>query len=68
MSAANLNVQLRLTWYARRLLIIAAVMAKLRVRLPHFLVAAVVNRSWRMRVGNGPWLPVRLDARGRVVR
>jgi hypothetical protein len=66
MATCNTNVQVRLAFYARWLLLVATVLARLHVRVPHRWVVAVVNKSWRMRFGNGPWVRARMDARGRL--
>jgi hypothetical protein len=65
----NMNVQARLAWYARWLLIGAALLTKhTGLRVPHRFVIAVTNRSWRMQIGNGPWQRVRIDNQGRIVK
>lgn len=66
MATANMNVHVRLAFYARWLLVVAAVSAKLHLRVPHPWVVAVVNRSWRVRLGDGPWVAARMDRRGRL--
>jgi hypothetical protein len=43
------------------------VLAKLGLKVPHRWVVAVTNRSWSMRFGNGPWFPVRIDNKGKVL-
>jgi hypothetical protein len=64
--ATQANVRLKLLPPARWLLIFAACSARLGMKIPHRWVMAVVNRSWRMKVGD-TWQKVRLDQKGRVV-
>lgn len=64
----NLPVQVRLAAHARLLLRVAAVMARLWLPLPHAMIVAVTNRSWRMRIGEGRWQSIRIDSAGRIVR
>jgi hypothetical protein len=71
MASASIKVpvQCRLAWYARWLLIVSALSYKyLWMRVPHSLVKAITNRSWRMRIGNGPWKSIRIDDAGRIVK
>jgi hypothetical protein len=58
-AAMNLNVQCRLATHARWLLRVAAVLARIGLPIPHQWVIAVTNRSWSMRIGDGPWQPYR---------
>jgi hypothetical protein len=70
MASLNQQIQLRLAWYARWLLVLASKLAKYTpIRIPHSWVVAVTNRSWRMRVGSGSrdWIPIRINNRGRVI-
>lgn len=70
MAGITAQVQFGLAWYARWFLIGATLLAKYMagVRVPHRLVVAVTNRSWRMRIGNGPWVPIRIDNTGRIIQ
>lgn len=68
MASINTNIQLRLAAPARWLLVTAAMLAKLGLRVPHPWVRAIVARSWRMRMVDGSWVPIRIDQRGRVIR
>jgi hypothetical protein len=68
MASINTTIQCRLAAHARFLLYIASGLAFIGLRLPHRWVVAVTNRSWSMRTGNGPWLPIRIDNSGRIVK
>jgi hypothetical protein len=67
MATANVKLQCRLSPYARGLLYVAAVLARVGLRIPHSWVVAVVNRCWSVRVANGSWQRIRIDANGRRV-
>ena len=69
MATAQTQVQVRLRWYALWLLIVATRLAQYTcLRVPHRLVTAVTNRSWQMRMGDGPWQSIAIDHQGRVTR
>lgn len=68
MAMLNTNVRCRLAAPARLLVRAAAVLARVGLPIPHRWVVAVTNRSWRMQIGDGPWLPIRIDNTGRIVR
>lgn len=66
MASMTAQVQTRLARHCRWLLLLAGLLAKYTpVRIPHKWVLAVYCRSWSMRINNGPWLPLRIDAQGR---
>jgi hypothetical protein len=68
MAAIKTHCRCRLAFYARWLLVAAAMLAKhTRLRVPHRFVVGVCNRSWQMQIGTGPWQRVRIDAAGRVM-
>ena len=67
MARSNAQLQLRLAWYARALLTVAAVLARVGLRVPHPWIVAVTNRSWSMRIGDGAWRSIRIDNRGQVI-
>jgi hypothetical protein len=68
MATITAPVQFKLYPPARWLLIAATALAKhTPLRLPRGLVPFIVNRSWRMRIGDGAWTPVKIDATGKVV-
>lgn len=60
-------IQLRLTWYARWLLIVAAHLAYAGLRVPYPWVVAVTNRSWSMRIGEREWRRIKINNRGEVI-
>ena len=68
MATASVQVQVRLACYARWLLIVATALAKhTPLRFPRGFVLFIVNRSWSMRIGGGPWRSIRVDEQGRVI-
>jgi hypothetical protein len=68
MATLNAQVQCRLRPHARWLLYVGTAMARIGLPLPRGVVAAVVNRSWQMRVGDSAWRSVRIGPGGRIIR
>jgi hypothetical protein len=67
MASVKVNVECRLRWYARWLLIVAALLARIALRIPHGWIVAVTNKSWLMRLDKGKWRRITINNAGRIV-
>lgn len=60
------SVRFRISPIGRATLWLATQLARIGTPVPHAFVLAVMNRSWRMQIGRGPWQSIRIDNAGRI--